>query len=194
MTVNSLDLYCSPEGFQIWSFDTTVKNLDEEDRIKLVNAARRNVEVYGPFDNSKGSESISDLGVTRFEAMMCELIYTIAEILYYYKKQSSRTIISDVRSERIGSYSYTTGGNSAQNTHPSRQIIEDNDQIMSFINHLKDNSSVPMSGSTIVLPFSFNEDINGRRSFIDAFDNRVASAIDSGLITSRTEYIQRVYS
>lgn len=190
-SVENLQGYCDASGFDTWSFDNTIKALTPEQQEAILNRARRYIEIYGPFDSSKGTETVYT-GVTRFQATMCELIYTVAELLYYYGL-SVKTVVGNVKSERIGSYSYTTNQGTTTGQHPARQILENNEHIMAYITYLKDNESVPMGYGTVVFPESTQLDAFGQRPFFDSFDNRLEQAMNAGLIRNRNDYIQRVY-
>ena len=181
MTVRDLSSYGTEAGLLAYTLDSKLGVTDATDlRDKVLNRARRILEIYGPYDDTK----------TNFTLLINEAIYMVAELTYHYGQQV-RTIVSPVKSERIGSYAYDTGFQMGNN-NSTHSVVENNALVMGFVTHLKDNSTVPVF-STEVFHHGYQNEDTGRGFWFDNFSDRVAFAIQRGLVSSETEYIYRVY-
>ena len=171
------------DRFQMWTLDSALGGTGADAdalRDKVLMRSARLLEAYGPYDDTKPT----------FKGVMQELIFQVAELSYHYSSQV-RTIVSSVKSERIGSYSYDRGQiNTSFN--PTQSVIDNNAIVMGMITHLKDNSTVPVF-STYVFPRGPIDTETGDSTYVDDFGARVAWAIRRGLVGSETEYLLAVY-
>ena len=182
MTVRDLTPYIPTEDqFRTYTLDPKLAVADQtQQRTNVLNRAARILEIYGPYDDTK----------TNFRLLIQEAMYMTAELAYHYGQQV-RTVVSPVKSERIGSYAYDTGF-SLSGDNSTHSIVENNALVMGFIIHLKDNSTVPVF-STEVFHHGYQNSETGRGFYFDGFSDRVAYAIQRGLVGSETEYLYRVY-
>lgn len=176
--VASLDQYGTAQGLEAWTLDATIANLVEEDRNKVLARARRMLEPYGPFDESKQG----------FGVMVTEMVYHAAEVAYY-AGQAVQAMVMPYRSERIGSYSYDRGSASSQ-----RHMVKDNPILWAFITYLRDNRK-PMHYTTRVDQLApVNPETGVRDIIIGAHTNRVARAVERhGFISDTEEFNKIVY-
>lgn len=175
--VTALDSYGTVEGFQAWTLSDEISQLEEPDLLKRLNRARRILEVYGGFDESKPG----------FQMLMTELVYSLAENLHFWFGRT-RTISSGLKSERIGSYSYTRDTSSAAVT----SLIEGDDTLNALLVYLKDRSG-RMMVTTRVFDQQSLPDVNGVRYYLlDSFDNRLAHYLRRNNVTPE-EYRYLVY-
>lgn len=176
MPITSLDDYGTVEGFQAWTLSDEISQLEEPDLLKRLVRARRILEVYGGFDSSKPN----------FQILMTELVYSLAENLHFWFGRT-RTVSSGLKSERIGSYSYTRDTSSAAVT----SLIEGDDTLNSLLVYLKDRTG-RMVVTTRVFDQQSLPDVNGVRYYLDSFDNRLAHYLRRNNVTPE-EYRYLVY-
>lgn len=150
----------------------------------LVDRARRIAQMYGPYDPTKPD----------FGPMMSELIYNIAEAMYY-KSQALPALSTPFRSERIGSYSYDKGAQTVQQQNQvAADFITKSDIIRPLIIYLSDYRGPLVYGTRIEHALPANPDTGIRDIIIKAYDNRVARAIErSGLVSDTEEFNAIVY-
>lgn len=173
----SLDQYGTPNGFQLWTLDDELSEVSEDVIQRMLSRARTILHVYGPYDSNKEG----------FQTLITEMVYYTAEALYFWGGMV-RSIVSPMRAERIGSYSYDKGDRKSAN-----KIIEGHDIVWPLILHLRDNSG-PMRYGIIVEQLNPVNLETGLRSISDSYTNRTARAIKKlGLVSDTDEFNNLVY-
>jgi hypothetical protein len=162
VSVTLLTAYGSGTGLKSWSLNSIISNLIASDADKAVQRARRLLEIYGPYDNSK----------INFDLLIEELIYLVSEILYF-RSQTVQAASSGFQMERIGSYAYQKFSNNGSQDLSS--VIEGNSEIYAGILNLKqfpDKVAVSTRVITEALPGS-----DGHRPYTDTYIPPVSQGV-----------------
>lgn len=166
----SLEQYGTPAGFAAWTLEEDLINADLDLLTRMLQRARSILHVYGPYD----------IGKPGFDALITELVYYTAEAMYVFGGLT-KSIISPMRAERIGSYSYDKGDRKT-----AHKVIEDHDIIWPLILHLRSNSD-PIAYSIRVEHLAPVNPETGIRDIFLAYNNRKARAIERLGLQSDTE-------
>ncbi len=177
MGVESLTTHGTGMGFLTWTLSSEIEALGQSRAEKLVERSQVFLEVYGPYNG----------GVPNFGTLIVELVYYTAEALHYWN-DNVRAIVSPMRAERIGSYSYDKGDQAKRTT-----IVEDNELIWPLIMHLKDRTKPFLITTRVVHVLDPSID-SGIRDIVLAYTNRTARAIKTlGLVSDTQEFNEKVY-
>lgn len=174
----SLDQYGSAEGLAAWSLDEEIIEAPEEILEKMLNRARAILRVYGPYNQA----------IDGFETLATELVYYTAEAMYVFGGLV-QSIVSPMRAERMGSYSYDKGDRKT-----AHKVIEDHDVIWPLIMHLRSNSDPIRYGTRVEYQATANPLTGIRDAVIHAYSNRRARALKRmGLVSDTDEWDRLVY-
>ncbi len=177
MPIAVLTPYGTGQGFMTWTLLPEIERATPSRVEKLVERAQSLLQVYGPYDG----------GRVNFVTLITDLVYYTAEAMHFWS-QNVKAIVSPMRAERIGGYSYDKGSGSSH-----RELIEDNDIIWPLIIHLQDHSD-PMVISTRVVHVLDPNPETGVRAAVESYSNRTHRAIESlGLVSDTEEFNRIVY-
>ena len=180
MGVEVLTSYGTGVGLKAWSLVPEITALSDGDAQSRVDRAHTLLPIYGSYDGSKPN----------FATLIVELVYYTAEALHFWS-QNIRAIVSPMRAERIGSYSYDKGAGTSR-----QAIVEEHEMIWPLIIHLKDHSDPSrVSISTrVVQVLSANQETGIRDMVIGSYSNRTQRAIEAqGIVSDTDEFNALVY-
>ena len=173
-----LSTYGNGEGLKAWSFDDKITAMLERDANQTVMRSQRYMGQFGPFNISKVNAAL----------LLTDLVYHMAELMWFFGKTSVRAIASPFHSESIGLYRYTMGGKSME------KIMDEHPFIPSLILYLHDISTVPIVYGTRIVHTAEVNPNTGIREIIDSWDDRSARAIENlGYISDTDEFHRVVY-
>lgn len=174
----TLDLssYGNGEGLKAWSFDDRITAMPEEDSNQAVMRSQRYMGQFGPFSVGKANAAM----------LLTDLVYNMAELMWFFGKTSVRAIAAPFQSESIGLYRYTMGGKNME------KMMEEHPFIPSLLLYLQDISTVPIVYQTRIVHKSEVNPNTGIREIIDSWDDRTARAIENLGYISDTEDFHRV--
>lgn len=178
--VTDLTPYGTWSGFQEWTLDESIRELDENDLVLLVERAKRMLSVYAPWQGS----------LENFTVLATDMVYTLAENLYY-RNLNIVPIKSPFKSEKIGSYSYDKGNRA--NNNGIEDFIFGDPLLAGYIQFLRESFVPFVSGIRVEQLLDANP-ITGVRDIVFAHNNRLARRInESGVVSDTDEFNRIVY-
>ena len=171
-----LSTYGTGEGLKTWSFDDRITAMLEKDANEAVMRSQRYMGQFGPFN----------VGKTNAAMLLTDLVYNMAELMWYFGRTAVGAIAAPFQSESIGLYRYTMG------SRTMKEMMEEHPFIPSLLLYLHDISKTPIVNSTRIVHTSEVNPETGIREIIDSWDDRTARAIELLGYISDTEDFHRV--